>query len=137
MTGESISTAGPARLLRNGSLPVLFLWLLAALAVPVWVQNDSSAWDVRIYGKALASLKAGHDPYSDAIAVQKQHHERVLARGGVDTDSAPPYSYVYSPITLPLLGALGNIPIQLLMVLYWMLYGAGVLAAIVVGVQLG
>ena len=125
--------------LRLPKLPVsvLILWLLAAVALPVWIMNDSSAWDVRIYGKALESLQAGHDPYSDAIAVQKLHHQQVLANGGVDTASAPPYSYVYSPITLPVLGALGHMPMPLLLGLYWSMYAAGVLAALFVGVSMG
>lgn len=129
--------AGVARRLPKLPVSVLILWLLASVALAVWVRNDSSAWDVRIYGKAIQSLQAGHDPYSDAIALQRLHHQQVLANGGVDTASAPPYSYVYSPITLPLLGALGHMPLPLLVGLYWTLYAAGVIAAIFAGVWLG
>ena len=129
--------AGVARWFPKLPVSVLLLWLMAAVALPVWIMHDSSAWDLQIYGKALQSLQAGHDPYSDAIAVQKQHHEQVLAHGGVDTASAPPYSYVYSPVTLSLLGTLGRLPLPLLLGLYWALYAGGVIAAIVVGVRLG
>ncbi len=128
---------GVSRRFSTFPISVLILWLLVAIAVPVWVMHDSSAWDVQIYGKALQSLQAGHDPYSDATALQKLHHAKVLANGGVETDSAPPYSYVYSPITLPLLGVLGRMPVSLLLALYWTMYTAGVLAAIFVGVRLG
>ncbi len=117
-------------------VPVLILWLMAAMALPVWVMHDSSAWDVGIYGKAMQSLQAGHDPYSDAIIVQQQHHRDLLAHH-IKTDDAPPYSYVYSPITLPLLRALNRIPLTLLLALYWSTYAAGVIAAIAVGVSLG
>ena len=116
---------------------VLVLWLLAAISVPIWATHDPSAWDVRISGNALTSLRAGHDPYSDAMAVQRTHHEQVMAHGGVDTSVAPPYSYVYSPITLPLLRELGRMPQSMLLILYWALYTAGVLAAVFAGVALG
>jgi hypothetical protein len=117
-------------------LAVLMLWLMAAVALPVWVMHDSSAWDVRIYGSAMHSLLAGHDPYSDAMAVQKLHHQQMLTQP-TKTDDDPPYSYVYSPITLPVLGALGHMPLPLLLVLYWALYAGGVIATLYVGFSLG
>ena len=44
-------------------------------AVPVWIMHDSSAWDVQDLRQGDAKLcEAGHDPYSDAMAVQKLHH---------------------------------------------------------------
>ena len=45
-----------------------------AIAIPIWTHFDKPAWDYKIYLCAVESLKAGHDPYADAIAVQKQFH---------------------------------------------------------------
>ncbi len=104
--------------------------MACALAVPVWVAHDSSAWDVRVYGKAISSVEAGRDPYLDAMAIQKQHHALVLANGGMDRDAAPPWSYVYSPVTLPLLRAIAHIPVSVAIAGYWTVYITGVLAAI-------
>ncbi len=114
---------------------VLVFWLMAALAVPVWVAHDSSAWDVEVYGKALSSLQAGHDPYQDATEIQKLHHAVVVAPGGNNSEEMPPYSYVYSPITLPVLRALGHVPRGALISGYWAVYIAGVLAAVSVAVS--
>jgi hypothetical protein len=115
---------------------VWIFWLMAAIAVPVWVAHDSSAWDLRVYGKALDSLHAGHDPYTDATNVQKQHHAELAAHKQLGKDQTPPYSYVYSPITLPLLRALGHLQSPLLIGLYWTMYVAGALGAIAVSVVL-
>lgn len=101
---------------------VLIFWLMAALAVPVWIAHDSSAWDVRVYDAALKSIEVGHDPYVDATTIQKQHHVSVAANSSVDTGKDPPYSYVYSPVTLILLRSLANVPRHLLLVLYWSAY---------------
>ena len=122
---------------RKLPVPVLILWLSAAIALATWAGTyDLPGWDLRIYGKALASLQSGHDPYSDAIAIQQQHHEWVMSHNMVDGDS-PPYSYVYSPITLPLLRAVGRVTLPLLIPVYWALYAVGAIAALFVGVSLG
>ena len=107
---------------------VLLFWLMCVSAIPVWLAHDSSAWDVGVYGKALGSLQAGRDPYADATAVQKEHHATHLADGG--SDAMPPYSYVYSPITLPGLQSLCHVPHGALIAGYWALYVTGVVAAL-------
>ncbi len=112
---------------------VWILWFMAALAVPIWVQHDSSAWDLRVYGKAIDSLQAGHDPYADATSIQKQHHAERVTQGSTGIEVAPPYSYVYAPLTLPLLKAVGHVPRTLSIGLYWSLYVIGALGAVAVG----
>jgi hypothetical protein len=122
---------------RPWSIPkaVLIFWLAAMIAVPIWITHDSSAWDMRVYATAMDSLRADHDPYSDATNIQKQHHAERLANAETAIDDAPPYSYVYSPITLPLLRVLGHIPPAPLALLYWLIYIAGALTTIAVGVS--
>ncbi|HXB62143.1 MAG TPA: hypothetical protein VNU94_04750 [Acidobacteriaceae bacterium] len=110
---------------------VRIFWLFAFAAIPVWIHTDPGAWDLHIYLRALHSLQAGHDPYADGIAVQQAFH----AEQALHPSNAPPYTYVYSPITLPLLRAIGNIPGWFSGSVYWLLYVAGVLAAIWVGMQ--
>ena len=119
---------------RGWDASLLTFWLMAALAIPIWVAHDSAAWDVHIYQKAQQSLRIGHDPYSDAIAIQRQYHSDLLAHTLPDPNAPPPYSYVYSPLTLPVLRALAVLPTWVLGAAYWTLYVAGVLAAIWVGV---
>ncbi len=118
----------PAFLRRNPFL--LVFWILVVAAMPVWVAFDPPGWDVAIYHNAIHALAAGHDPYADAIAVQQLFHQQVALHGKTD----PPYSYVYSPLTLPLLRLVGRLPALLSGTLYWCIYALAVLAQIWVGV---
>ena len=114
------------------SLPrrmVWAFWLLVLAAMPVWIHFDTPGWDVAIYHSAIMALAAGHDPYADAIAVQTLFHQQMALHPHAD----PPYSYVYSPLTLPLLRAIGVVPGWMSGGIYWLVYAAGVLAEIWVG----
>ncbi|HEY0308206.1 MAG TPA: hypothetical protein VGB94_08595 [Acidobacteriaceae bacterium] len=110
---------------------VLIFWVLAFAAIPFWTHIDTPAWDMDIYRAGLHSLRAGHDPYADGMAVQRDFHAHLAEH----PTAAPPYTYVYSPITLPLLRLLGSIPAPLITGLYWLLYMAGILAQIWVVMQ--
>jgi hypothetical protein len=88
-------------------------------------------WDFLNFRDAIASLRAGHDPYLDALAVQNAYHAQ-LAR---HLDVAAPLSYVYSPATLPLLRAVGKLPLAVSGVLYWILFAAAYVVPMRVGVQ--
>ncbi len=83
---------------------------------------DRPAWDVDVYRHAIDSVHAGHDPYADAIAVQEAVHSRAP---GVATPFGP-FSYVYSPITLPVVRLIASMPLLLAGILYGLLYAAGV-----------
>lgn len=113
-----------------GKRSVLFLlWICAFIAIPFWVRTDPAGWDLEVYRNALNSLHAGHDPYVDGMTVQQEFH-RTLAQHPNDT---PPYTYVYSPMTLPLLKAVGLLPLALSGAVYWAIYIAGVLLQIGAG----
>lgn len=105
---------------------------MCAIALPVWAHFDDTAWDLKVYDHALVSLHNGHDPYRDATDIQKQHHQQLSVAGKLAHDETPPYSYVYAPITLPLLRALGQIPRDVLVTLYLILYLSGAFAAVAV-----
>ena len=110
---------------------VLVFWILVFAAMPVWIAFDSPGWDLAIYHTAIRALAAGHDPYADAIAIQQLFHSQLA----LHPNAQVPYSYVYSPITLPLLRLIGEFPIWLSGSVYWLVYLAGILAQIWVAMK--
>lgn len=126
-------TAPPQRLQHTPRRSVIFsFWILVFAAMPVWFAFvDAPGWDLAVYHNALRSLAIGHDPYADAIAVQQLFHSQLA----LHPDAPVPYSYVYSPITLPLLRLIGEFPIWLSGSVYWLVYLAGILAQIWAGMQ--
>lgn len=117
-SASSVSSAKTQRYL------VWLLWFLVLAAIPIVVRFDAPAWDLNVYRHAVQSVQAGHDPYADAIAAQEAVHR--LAPG-VPTPYGP-FSYVYSPITLPVVRFFGWLPLGIAGILYWLLYAAGVAA---------
>ncbi len=108
---------------------LLGFWLLTLAAIPVWAAFDTPGWDVAVYRNAIRALLAGRDPYADATAIQQLVHQTRGLTPGTD----PPYSYVYSPITLPLLRIIGRVPTAVSGFMYWLAYGTGVLLEVWVG----
>jgi len=121
-----------SRFTRFRSIPFVF-WILALTAIFIWslVPGYVVGWDLQVYRNALVSLQAGHDPYADGIAVQRAFHSQLTHAPNEPT----PFTYVYSPLTLPLLRWIGLLPSLLSGGIYWLLYGVGVAAAIWVGMQ--
>ncbi len=115
----------------RGRVMVLVLWALALIAIPFWIRSDVPGWDSHIYANALRSIQAGHDPYADGMAAQRDFHSHLA----LHPNAPPPYTYLYSPITLPLLRLIGVMPGWVIGSLYWMIYGAAVLAQIWVVMQ--
>ncbi len=97
--------------------------MLVLLSIPVWLHFEVPGWDTRVYLNAMHALQAGHDPYTDAIAVQRAYHAQAVHPAG-----DPPWSYVYAPITLPLLSLLARLPLWLVSGAYWLTYAAAILA---------
>lgn len=95
-------------------------WFLAACSIPplFHIQNPPAGWDVDVYHHAIDSLRAGRDPYLDGIAVQRARHAEML----LQPERMPPYTYVYSPLTLPILGLIARIPLYTTGVVYWSIY---------------
>ena len=92
------------------------------MAIAAAIPLASSGWDIRVYAAAIKSLRLGHDPYADAMAIQRIYHSQSI----VTPDGDPPYSYVYSPITLPLVRLIGRLPDRLSGGTYWILYVIGI-----------
>ena len=96
----------------------LGMWIALVVALAIWTHFDAPGWDLKVYAAAMRSLRAGHDPYADAIAVQRLYHQQVGDPNGADR----PYSYVYSPITLPFLRLIGGIPFRCSAPAYWVVF---------------
>ena len=108
------------------------LWVLVLATIPIWSHFDPAAWDSKIYMVAVHSVQQGHDPWAEGIAVQNAAHK--------DKPRSPspqgPFSYVYSPITLPALQLAGALPFWLVASVYFLLYFAGVAAELWFGLQI-
>jgi hypothetical protein len=118
---------------RYFSVIAVVFWVCAMIAAVTWffVPTAASGWDLHVYASAIHSLRMGHDPYLDAIAVQRIFHAHLAEH----PNAPPPFSYVYSPITLPLLKWLGGFPLQWVARVYWLLYACCTVAAVWVGMQ--
>ncbi len=112
-------------------VPIVF-WVLAFAAIPVWNASFPGLDnDAKIYFNTIHSIQAGHDPYADGIATTTAFHNQP-----VQYPYAHPINpYIYSPITLPLLRLVGSFPAVLYIWGYWLIYAAGALALIWVGIQ--
>ncbi len=116
----------PAPQRRGLTILLVLLWLCALLTVPARSKFEVPAWDVSIYMQAVHSLALGHDPYADAVAIQQQFHNEMALHPGAQV----PFSYVYSPITLPILKLVTLLPLWFSGSVYWLCYLAGLLAQI-------
>ncbi|SEF55208.1 Protein of unknown function [Bryocella elongata] len=95
-------------------------WLLATIGMVFVAATNFPApgWDMNVYRNAIHSVQIGHDPWADGVAVQKAH----IAYTRTHPYEMPPFTYVYSPITLPLLQLLARIPEHPLKIAYWALF---------------
>lgn len=114
---------------------VRICWALSLLSILIWslLPTYESGWDVAVYRNAVVSLHAGHDPYADAIAVQQAYH---LNPHRYEPGYPIPYSYVYSPITLPVIRAIGLLPLRPFIAVYWAIYALGFAITLYVQVKL-
>ncbi len=108
---------------RGVFLAFVYLGLLISLIVlmvdarkvegPVWL-TPGIFWDVAIYHRAMQAVHAGLDPYATGLTRQYAAH----AAG------KHAFTYVYPPLTLPVLRALNLLPVWLAALLYWAAYAA-------------
>ena len=112
----------------RGSRSITILWVLVLVTIVVWAKLGGAGEDVRIYHAGMRSLRAGHDPYTDATNIQRLFHQQLLANPKLLLTQDPPFSYVYSPITLPLLRRISKVPDWCSGSLYYLLYAVACLA---------
>ena len=123
---------------RSGSViarVALLFWFLSLTSILVWslIPSYHIGWDVDVYKNAVLSLRAGHDPYSDAIAVQKAYQ---LNPHAYEQDVPIPFSYVYSPITLPALRLIARLPFAVSEPMYWLVYFCAIVLTLWAAMQL-
>ena len=145
---------------RNGGLLItdssrrgltVLLWIAGAVAVVIMARSGPAGWDARIYEKADQFLRHGVDPYAAGIAEQEAFRDRLAAShlpshlpsnqpGSSQPASSEaehaPFTYVYSPLTLPLLRLLVLLPDGLLNLFFWVAIAAGFFLEVWAGFQL-
>lgn len=128
---ESVSRFVPLSPLAQRRIPRIF-WSCAILAIVIWasVPGYDAGWDLRVYKAAIVSVRAGQDPYEDGMARQRVYH---ATKDQLPPGTPVPFTYVYSPITLPPLAWIGRLPLRLTATLYLAVYAISIVAAIWVG----
>jgi hypothetical protein len=113
-------------------VPPVF-WGCALVALIGWAFSPGYVvgWDLNVYKAAMLSLQRGHDPYADAIAIQRVFH----AEGPHPQGTPVPFCYVYSPITLPLVALAAKLPLWLDGAVYWMVFFAATAFTVWFGMQ--
>jgi hypothetical protein len=101
-------------------IAVLF-WLGAIIAIGAMIATGPSAWDTDVYWTAAQSLVHGGDPYAEGIAVQQAFHNKAVK----DPHAHPPMTYVYSPMTLPVLRWIGHAPYWAVISIFGLLLALG------------
>lgn len=107
-------------------------WIAALATVTIMATAGPAGWDAGIYGKAIQSLRHGIDPYATGIAEQQAFENRPAS---LQAEHAP-FTYVYSPLTLPLLRLLILLPDWLLAALFWAAVIAGFFLQLWAGFQM-
>jgi hypothetical protein len=107
------------------------MWVALVVAMVIWTHFEIPGWDLRVYTAAINSLRAGHDPYADAMAIQQAYHDKF----GDPNGGARPYCYVYSPITLPILRLIGKLPFWFSGRIYWFVYLLAILGQLWIALQ--
>ena len=126
---QPVSSA-QARWLTRERVTVLF-WTAAIATLIVMATTSPAGWDARIYGNADQFLRHGVDPYAAGIAEQRAFQNRPASH---QADHAP-FTYVYSPLTLPLLRMLILLPDSLLNELFWATIAVGFFLQLWAGLQ--
>lgn len=120
-----------ARWLTRERVVVLF-WLAAIATVIVMATTSPAGWDARNCLKAVQSLRHGGDPYAEGIAAQEAFHNRPTS----DAAEHAPLTYVYSPLTLPVLRLLSALSDRLLALFFWAAVAAGSLLTLWAGFEM-
>ena len=105
-------------------LLVAAAWLAAFLIMALVLTPRPDwpvGWDAQVYWKAVVNSCTVGDPYAPGLAAQAKFHAEMHANR-----DPKPFSYVYGPVTVPLLRLLGRFPASLVAVLFAAAMLAGV-----------
>ena len=104
----------------------------AVITLVVMASAGSVGWDAQGYWKASQTVHHHADPYAEDLAALKAFHTRLASNPA----EHPPFVYVYSPMTLPVLRLLAVFPRWLLGLLYWGAVATGALLQLWAGFQM-
>jgi len=104
----------------------------AVVALVVMALVGSVGWDGQGYWKAIQSVHHHADPYAEDLATLNSFHTRLASNPA----ERPPFVYVYSPMTVPMLRLLAVFPRWLLGLLYWAAVASGALLQLWAGFQM-
>lgn len=97
-------------------------WVFVLVPLLAMAKLLPSGWDARTYETAVAEVRAGLSPYTVGLDRLRANH----ANG----QAVRTMNYIYPPATLPVLRSIGAAPPTVRKWLYWLLYGAGLLAVL-------
>lgn len=111
---------------------LILFWLASAITLVALTITGPAWWDTQVYSTAVQSVHRDGDPYSEGINAQQAFHDQVVK----DPHARPPMTYVYSPMTLPLLYLLGHLPPCLLAFGFYSALCAGFVLQLWAGYQM-
>ena len=111
---------------------IALFWTAAAIALAAMAYTGAVGWDAKGYWKAVQSVHRNSDPYAEDIVALQNFHERLTTNPA----EPRPWVYVYSPLTLPLLRALGVFPGWFVGLLYTVAVAAGAAIQLWAGFQM-
>jgi hypothetical protein len=111
---------------------IALFWIAAVIALAAMAYTGAVGWDAKGYWKAVQSVHHNSDPYAEDIAALQKFHERLATNPA----EPRPFVYVYSPLTLPLLRALGVFPGWCVGLLYAVVVAVGAALQLWAGFQM-
>jgi hypothetical protein len=111
---------------------IALFWTAAVIALAAMAYTGAVGWDAKGYWKAVQSVHRNSDPYAEDIVALQKFHERLAANPA----EPRPFVYVYSPLTLHLLRALGVFPGWFVGLLYGVAIALGAAIQLWAGFQM-
>ena len=133
-TSAVVARSSPTQHLRWFSRPrlIALFSLGAVIALLAMASVGAVGWDAQGYWKAIQTVHHHADPYAEDLVALKSFHTRLASNPA----ERPPFVYVYSPMTLPLLRLLAVFPRWLLGLLFWAAVATGALLQLWAGFQM-
>lgn len=100
---------------------VLLFWVASVIAIVIMAKCGQAGWDYEVYWHAAQDLHRDADPYARGIAAQRAFHDLPAK----DPHVHSPMTYVYPPMTFPILRAAATLPGTLAESLYLAILIAG------------
>jgi len=112
-------------------LPLVF-WVASVIAIVIIAKCGQAGWDYEVYWRAAQAVHRNMDPYALGIAAQRAFHDLPTKY----PHAHPPMTYVYPPMTFPLLRAAANLPSTVAESLYFAILMGGFVLQLRAGWQM-